>query len=158
MQNLDQFLVEREQSQKTLTLATGVFDLLHEEHLNFLQKAKNLGDLLLVGLEADLRVRQMKGEGRPINKQEIRLENLQKLLIADFIFILPEQFSKPDDHRALIAKIRPNMMAVSSSTLFQSEKAKILAEFSAKLVIVHDFNPAFSSSKIINKTKKEGQK
>jgi len=155
MQNLDQFLIERKQSNKTLTLVTGVFDLLHEEHFIFLKKAKNLGDLLLVGLESDVRVRQMKGEGRPINKQEVRLENLQKSGIADFIFILPEKFSKPDDHRQLINKIRPNFMAVSSNTLFQAEKAKILAEFSAKLVVVHDFNPEFSSSKIIKKITKE---
>lgn len=155
MSNLEQFLVKRQQLNKTLTLVTGVFDLLHEEHFIFLQKAKNLGDLLLVGLESDIRVRQMKGEGRPINKQEIRLENLQKSGIADFIFILPEEFSKPDDHRQLINKIRPDFMAVSSNTLFQAEKAKILAEFSAKLVVVHDFNPEFSSSKIIKKITKE---
>ncbi len=155
MSNLDQFLVKRLQLNKTLTLVTGVFDLLHEEHFIFLKKAKKLGDFLLVGLESDVRVRQMKGEGRPINKQEVRLENLQKAGIADFIFILPEKFSKPDDHRQLINKIRPNFMAVSSNTLFQAEKAKILAEFSAKLVVVHDFNPEFSSSKIIKKITKE---
>lgn len=155
MSNLEQFLVKRQQLNKTLTLVTGVFDLLHEEHFIFLQKAKNLGDLLLVGLESDIRVRQMKGEGRPINKQEVRLKNLQKSGIADFIFILPEEFSKPDDHRQLINKIRPDFMAVSSNTLFQAEKAKILAEFSAKLVVVHDFNPEFSSSKIIKKITKE---
>lgn len=155
MSNLEQFLVKRQQLNKTLTLVTGVFDLLHEEHFIFLQKAKNLGDFLLVGLESDVRVRQMKGEGRPINKQETRLKNLQNSGIADFIFILPEEFSKPDDHRRLINKIRPDFMAVSSNTLFQAEKAKILAEFSAKLVVVHDFNPEFSSSKIIKKITKE---
>jgi len=158
MSNLDQFLAKRQQLNKTLTLVTGVFDVLHEEHSLFLQKAKNLGDLLLVGLESDVRVRQMKGEGRPINQQEARLENLQKLGIADFIFILPEKFSKPENHRALISKIRPNFMAISSNTLFQVEKAKILGEFSAKLVVVHDFNPEFSSSKIIKTTKKKGMK
>jgi len=155
MSNLEQFLVKRQQLNKTLTLVTGVFDLLHEEHFIFLQKAKNLGDFLLVGLESDVRVRQMKGEGRPINKQETRLKNLQNSGIADFIFILPEEFSKPDDHRQLINKIRPDFMAVSSNTLFQAEKAKILAEFSAKLVVVHDFNPEFSSSRIIKKITKE---
>lgn len=158
MQNLDNFLAERERLNKTLTLVTGVFDLLHEEHFVFLKKAKNLADFLLVGLESDARVKQMKGADRPINSQEIRLENLQKLGIADFIFILPEQFSNSENHRALIAKIKPNFMAISSNTLFQNEKSKILAEFSAKLVVVHDFNPEFSSSKIINKTIQEGKK
>lgn len=149
MQNLDNFLLERQRLNKSLTLVTGVFDLLHEEHFIFLKKAKNLADLLLVGIESDVRVKQMKGSSRPANNQTARLENLQKLGIADFVFILPEQFSKPENHRDLIAKIRPNFMAISSNTLFQNEKAKILAEFSAKLVIVHNFNPDFSSSKII---------
>lgn len=155
MQNLDNFLVERQRLNKSLTLVTGVFDLLHEEHFIFLKKAKNLADLLLIGLESDVRVKQMKGSDRPINNQAARLENLRKLDIADFVFILPEQFSKPLDHRALILKIKPNFMAISSNTLFQAEKTKILAEFSAKLVVVHDFNPDFSSSKIIKNTIKE---
>lgn len=158
MQNLDKFLAERQRLGKTLTLVTGVFDLLHEEHFIFLKKAKKLGDLLLVGLEADLRVRQMKGDDRPINSQAARLANLQKLGIADFVFFLPEQFSKSENHRALISKVKPDFMAISSNTLFQAEKSRILTEFSAQLVVVHDFNPEFSSSKIINKITQEGKK
>ncbi len=156
MSNLATFLTQRKNLGKTLTLVTGVFDILHEEHQKFLQKAKNLGDLLLVGLESDLRVRQMKGEGRPINQQAIRLANLQKLELADFVFILPEKFSQTADHRQLIAQIKPDFMAVSANTLFQKEKARILAEFSAKLVVVHDFNPAVSSSQIIKNILQKG--
>ena len=155
MSNLDHFLSERRKLNKTLTLVTGVFDLLHEEHLRFLQKAKKTADLLIVGVESDLRVKQMKGQDRPFNDQMSRLANLQKLGLADFVFILPEQFSKPEDHRTLIAHIRPDFMAVSSNTLFQAEKAKILAEFNAKLVIVHAYNPEFSSSQIIKSKRKE---
>jgi len=155
-QDLDSFLADRIKKKKTLTLVTGVFDLLHEEHHLFLSKAKQLGDLLIVGIESDARVKQMKGDGRPLNNQERRLENLSKWDMADFIFILPEHFSKPDDHRQLIAKIRPNFMAVSSHTKFVREKEMILSEFSAKLVVVHDFNPEFSSSKIIANLKKKG--
>ncbi len=155
-QDLDGFLINRIKAKKTLTLVTGVFDLLHEEHHLFLSKAKEIGDLLIVGIESDVRVRQMKGQQRPINNQEIRLKNLDKWGIADFIFILPEQFSKPDDHRQLISKIRPNFMAVSSHTKFMREKEMILSEFTAKLVVVHDFNPEFSSSKLIQNLKKKG--
>jgi len=155
MPNLDYFLNERRKLNKTLTLVTGVFDLLHEEHLRFLQKAKKTADLLIVGVESDLRVKQMKGQDRPFHDQMNRLANLQKLGLADFVFILPEQFSKPEDHRALIAQIRPDFMAVSSNTLFQAEKAKILVEFDAKLVIVHAYNPEFSSSQIIKSKRKE---
>lgn len=157
-QDLASFLSARAKTHKTLTLVTGVFDLLHEEHRNFLLKAKQLGDLLLIGLESDKRVRQLKGVGRPINNQKERLANLSAWKIADRIFILPESFSQPLEHRSLIEQIRPDFMAVSSNTLFQAEKAKILAEFNAKLIIVHNFNPEFSSSKIINNKFKERKK
>lgn len=155
-QDLDGFLAERIKSKKTLTLVTGVFDLLHEEHFNFLSKAKKLSDLLLVGIESDERVKQMKGKGRPLNDQDHRLKNLLEWGIADFIFILPKKFSSPDDHRQLIDKIRPEFMAVSSHTSFANEKKRILSEFGARLAIVHEFNPNFSSSKIIENLKKKG--
>ena len=155
-QDLDDFLQQRLQTKKSLTLVTGVFDLLHEEHYNFLVKAKKTADLLLIGLESDLRVKKMKGEGRPINNQDVRSKNLAKWGLADFIFILPEKFSKPEDHRQLIDKIRPNFMAVSANTAHAHEKQQILSEFGAKLLIVHDFNPEFSSSKLIENLKKKG--
>lgn len=150
MQNLvvelERFLAQRESDGSTLTLVTGVFDLLHEEHRLFLEKAKALGDLLLVGLESDVRVRQMKGEGRPIHDVDSRRRHLTTWGLADFIFILPEQFSQPADHRRLIAQIRPDFMAVSSHTRFLAEKQQILSEFGAKLVVVHEHNPLLSSS------------
>lgn len=158
MSNLDQFLLKRQSEGRSLTLVTGVFDVLHQEHRNFLVKARATADLLVIGLESDLRVRQMKGEGRPINKQAKRLTNLKAWDLADFIFILPEQFSKPDDHRRLIGRIKPDFLAVSSHTSHQREKAAILAEFGAKLVVVHDFNPGFSSSQIINERQAQEKK
>lgn len=153
---LNDFLQQRKKLKQSLTLVTGVFDVLHQEHFNFLEKAKRSADLLLIGIESDRRVKAMKGPNRPLNDQAARLANLQKLKLADFIFILPEDFSKPSDHRRLIAQIRPDFMAVSSNTLFQAEKAKILAAFGAKLVIVHDFNPAFSSTKMIDDLRQKG--
>jgi len=156
MTNLEDFLSARTKAKKTLTLVTGVFDLLHEEHYNFLQKAKQIADLLLVGIESDLRVRQMKGFKRPVNNEIRRLENLAKWELTDFIFILPEQFSKPEDHRHLIDQIRPDFMAVSANTAFKKEKEMILQEFNAKLVVVHDFNPEFSSTKLLENLKKKG--
>lgn len=136
-------------------LVTGVFDVLHEEHTNFLKKAKDLGDYLIVGLESDVRVRQMKGEGRPVNYQNIRKSNIEALKIADEVFILPEQFSKPEDHKKLIRKIKPDYLAVSSHTKFLDRKQAILDEFGGEVVVVHDHNPKISSTKIIKFLKQE---
>lgn len=89
----------------TVVLVTGVFDVLHKEHVAFLKKAKALGGTLYVGLESDVRVSALKGPTRPVNSEKVRKENIEKLGIADTVFILPEQFSRPEDHRALFKKI-----------------------------------------------------
>lgn len=158
MQEIEELLAKRKQSGATLTLVTGVFDVLHLEHKRFLQKAKALSDLLIVGLESDLRVKQMKGADRPINHSAERLKNLSKWQLADSIFILPEQFSSSADHRRLIAEIRPDFMAVSAHTSFLEAKEQILSEFGAKLVVVHDYNPLFSSTKAIESINKKDNK
>lgn len=141
-------------SQKTkkteVVLVTGVFDILHQEHLIFLRKAKSLG-YLIVGIESDVRVRKIKGEDRPVNKQAVRLENLRQLNIADQLFILPEQFSSPDDHRALLQKIRPTVLAVSSHSLHLDKKARLMQEIGGRVEIVHQHNPAISTTLLLAK-------
>lgn len=154
--DLTAFLQYRQVHHASLTLVTGVFDLLHEEHRLFLHKAKALADLLLVGLESDVRVRQMKGVGRPLHSQQQRQQQLAEWGIADHIFILPEQFSQPADHRRLIDQLRPDFMAVSSHTRFLTEKQQILSEFGAKLVVVHEHNPLVSTSQLLDKRTKKG--
>jgi len=61
---------------QTVVLVTGVFDIFHSEHKVFLQKAKQAGDILLVGIESDVRVTQIKGPGRPINSQQKRQQRV----------------------------------------------------------------------------------
>lgn len=131
-------------------LVTGVFDVLHKEHIVFLQKAKKLGDALIVGIESDIRVKQIKGPERPVFSQQERKARLEDLQIADKVFVLPEQFSKPSDHEALIAKIQPDYFAVSSHTQHLDKKRKIVEKYGGKLVVVHEHNPEISSSKLIN--------
>ena len=129
-----------------IVLATGVFDVLHQEHENFLKKAKALGGKFIVGIECDARVRSTKGEGRPIHSEQLRLRNLQALCIADEVFILPEQFNKPDDYRALLAKIKPDILAVSSHTPHLDRKQAMMAERGGRVEVVHQHNPAVSTS------------
>ena len=136
---------------KNIVLATGVFDILHQEHTNFLKNAKAVGDYLIVGVESDVRVRQMKGEGRPVNSQAVRVENLLNLNIADEVFILPEQFNKPEDHSSLIQKIKPRFLAVSSHSQHLDKKQAILKEFGGEVVIVHEHNPKISTTKLLQK-------
>ena len=135
---------------KKLTLVTGVFDVLHQEHQGFLKAAEQLADYLVVGIESDLRVKALKGEGRPINSQEVRKKNLEDLGIADLVFILPEQFSERENHQALIDEIKPDFLAVSEHSPFLDVKREIIESVGGKLVVVRQHNPEISSTKIIN--------
>ncbi len=136
-------------SNKKIVLATGVFDVLHLAHIHFLEKARKEGDCLVVGVESDSRVRVLKGLGRPINSQDIRIHNLQRNSLADLVFLLPEQFSNSQDHESLIAHIRPHVLAVSSHTPFLKEKQRILQKYDGEVKQVFDHDPQISSSILI---------
>ncbi len=131
-----------------IVLATGVFDLLHDEHLKFLKAAKAKG-WLLVGIESDARVRAMKGPDRPITTQELRLRNLEQLDIADAVFILPEHFSTPEQRLQLVEEIRPHILAVSSHSDHLDRKRAIMEQVGGEVVVVLDHNPAISTSQLL---------
>jgi len=132
-----------------LVLVTGVFDVLHEEHRYFLDKAKEIGDVLVVGLESDIRVKQIKGENRLLNLQKKRVRNLESWKIADCVFVLPEKFKSSEDHLELLKKIVPDILAVSEHSLHLGKKQQLMKKIGGKVVIVHDHNPAVSTTQIL---------
>lgn len=138
------------QSQKVV-LATGVFDLLHIEHIRFLTKAKAAGNKLIVGLESDARVRSIKGHSRPVNSQKIRLEQINALHLVDHAFILPHQFSTQSDWENFMIALKPDLYAVSSHTSYQANKKAICQKLGITFKIVHHHNPHHSTSLLIAK-------
>jgi len=70
---------------KKLVFTNGCFDLLHAGHVRYLQQARQLGDALVVGLNSDRSVRELKGEGRPLNSQDDRAEVLAALGCVDYV-------------------------------------------------------------------------
>lgn len=134
---------------KRIVLVTGFFDLLHQEHINFLKKAKESGDTLIVAVESDARARILKGEGRPIETQSLRLSKLAPY--ADYLIALGADFNNPAAFESLIAAVRPSVLAVSSHTAHQDKKAALVEKYGGTLKIVHTHNPEISTSKIIIK-------
>ena len=128
-------------------LVTGVFDLLHQEHINFLRKAKLLGGKLVVGVESDKRVRELKGATRPIQSAQKRVMELKKLGLANEVFILPEEFSRQDQHLELLKKINPQVLAVSSHTPNIEQKRLLMSKVGGRVVVVHQHNPKISTTK-----------
>lgn len=136
-------------------LATGVFDLLHSGHLDFLRKARQRMDrvegCLFVGIESDRRVKNIKGEGRPIESEEERMTKLDNARIADLVFVLPENFDNPEDHLSLIQQIKPEVLLVSEHTPHLDKKKEIMSKIGGKVEVVCDLDPRFSTSKTIKR-------
>jgi D-glycero-beta-D-manno-heptose 1-phosphate adenylyltransferase len=91
---------------ETITLANGGFDLLHVGHVRYLSAAKALGGRLVVAINSDESVRELKGEGRPVMPAEERAEIVAALADVDAVVIFPEL-----DVRAIIREIRPDVHA-----------------------------------------------
>lgn len=133
----------------TIVLATGVFDVLHSEHKRFLQAAKKAGDILVVGLENDTRVQELKGPNRPLNNLTIRLKNIAKLNIADYAFSLEATMINQQQREEFIKKLHPNILAVSTNTPLLDKKRQLMAVVGGQVQIVLPHNPKISTSQIL---------
>jgi rfaE bifunctional protein nucleotidyltransferase chain/domain len=119
---------------RRLVFTNGCFDLLHAGHVRYLQQARELGDALAVGLNSDRSVRELKGEGRPINRQDDRAEVLAALGCVDYVVIF-------DGKRAtdVLRTVRPHIYAKGGDYTPDSldpEERAALAEAGAGIKIL----------------------
>ena len=112
------------QAGDSITLANGAFDLLHVGHVRYLRAAKQLGGRLIVGVNSDVSVRSLKGEGRPLVPEGERAEILAALADVDAVVIFPEL-----DVRALIREIHPHVHAKGTDYTAETvpERDEVLA-------------------------------
>lgn len=144
--HVEEVLTQARSAGQQVILATGVFDLLHQEHISFLRKAKEVGGVLIVGIESDTRVKELKGEDRPVNSELARWQQVEDLGIADVVFILPNAFSTLEEYRLFTQHLRPNILAVSSHTSFQERKQQLMQEVGGEVRVVHEHNPGISTT------------
>lgn len=90
---------------KKIVFTNGCFDLLHYGHISYLEKAKELGDFLIVGLNTDASIKKLKGEGRPLNPLEFRKKTLEALRFVDLVIPFSE-----DTPEKLIELISPDIL------------------------------------------------
>ncbi len=106
--SVDELLKLREElksSGKVLVFTNGIFDLIHRGHLELLNKAKSLGDLLVVGINSDLSARRNKGPKRPIISEDDRAFMLANLAPVDYVVVFQE-----DTPYQLIGKLKPDIL------------------------------------------------
>jgi len=148
---LDQLAAEsgrlRSQSQRVVA-TNGCFDILHVGHVRYLAAARKLGDALVVGLNGDSSVRQLKGEGRPVNPEQDRAEVLAALESVDYVTIFPE-LRATNFLRAAQPSIYAKGGDYTADTLDPEERA-VLAKFGTKIEII-PFEQGYSTSQLLTR-------
>lgn len=96
-------------NRKKVVFTNGCFDILHAGHVQYLERAKKFGDVLILGLNSDISTRRLKGAGRPINTQKDRATVLAGLACVDYITIFNE-----DTPARLIQSISPDVLVKGS--------------------------------------------
>ena len=138
-------------SGKKLVVTNGCFDLLHLGHVTYLEQARNFGDALLIGINGDQGVRELKGPTRPINRQDDRAAVVAALESVDGVFIFPEKTATN-----FLALVKPDIYVKGGDytleTLNQEERRTVEAA-GAKIVII-PFVPGKSTTAVLEKISK----
>lgn len=142
------FIRKLKKEGKFICLVGGCFDILHPGHVIFLEKAKKEGDLLVVLLENDQKVRQLKGLNRPVHTQQERALILASLNCVDLVVMLPNM-DKEKEYDQIIQEINPNVIAATAGDLANNYKKRSAKLVGAKLKYVTKIVGNHSSSRIL---------
>ncbi|MFW0883508.1 D-glycero-beta-D-manno-heptose 1-phosphate adenylyltransferase [Candidatus Acidulodesulfobacterium sp. H_13] len=135
-------------SSKKIVFTNGCFDIIHVGHVSYLNKAKALGDILIVGLNSDKSVERLKGKGRPIINERDRAYVLVNLKPVDYVVIFDE-----DTPYNLIKEINPDFLVKGGDYDGKNIVGCDIVESSGGLTILIDFVNGKSTSSIIKAIK-----
>lgn len=130
------------EKQQKIVFTNGVFDILHRGHVAYLQQAKEMGDLLILGLNSDASVKRIKGPDRPINNQIDRAFVLSGLESVDYIVIFSE-----DTPFNLIKDIKPDVLVKGGDYKIED----VVGREHARDTVLIDFVAGYSTTGLIKK-------
>jgi rfaE bifunctional protein nucleotidyltransferase chain/domain len=115
-----------------IVLTSGSFDLIHLGHVKYLQKAKEFGGVLVVGVDSDAKIRRRKGDDRPMVPQSERLELLAHQRPVDMIYL------KGDDEPrwGLIKAVEPDVLVITEDHSYSDAQQQELLEFVGRIEVV----------------------
>lgn len=135
-------------AKQKIVFTNGCFDILHAGHVRYLKDAKCFGEVLIVGLNSDKSVRALKGEGRPVNGEQDRVEVLGALKPVDYVVLFDDATAE-----ALIEEIEPDIYVKGGDYTFDTlPEAKIVASYGGETKFI-SLVPGRSSTNIINRIK-----
>jgi rfaE bifunctional protein nucleotidyltransferase chain/domain len=147
----DELRAEREQLRglgKRLVFTNGCFDILHVGHVRYLQRARSLGDALVVAINSDRSVRELKGALRPIMKEQERAEMLAALGAVDYVTIFDDI-----SPRSLIAEVLPDILVKGGDYRPDEIHGREEVEAAGGRVMALPFIEGASTSSIIERIK-----
>lgn len=133
---------------KIIVLAGGCFDILHIGHIEFLKNAKKKGDILVLLLESDESIKNLKGENRPINNQKNRALILSSVAFVDYIIPL-EKIYKDENYADLINEIKPDVIAITKGDPNERKKKLQAKSVGGKVKVVLKKLPDHSTTKLL---------
>ncbi|MBI2655692.1 D-glycero-beta-D-manno-heptose 1-phosphate adenylyltransferase [Candidatus Woesearchaeota archaeon] len=140
-------IVEKLKKQnKKIVTTNGVFDILHYGHVKYLEQAKKLGDVLIVGINTDKSVKQNKGDKRPINDEKSRMSVLAALESIDYVFLFDEK-----DPRDWLNKIKPNIHIKAGDYKLSEIIEKEVVERNGGKIVIAKAEKGYSTTDLINK-------
>lgn len=134
---------------KLVVFTNGCFDILHPGHIRMLEKARSLGDALVVGINSDPSVQEIKGPQRPVIPQDERAELLAALEAVDFVTI----FDEPTP-RELIAEILPAILVKGSDWGPDEIVGRAEVEGAGGKVVSITLEPGYSTTKLIERIRR----
>jgi D-beta-D-heptose 7-phosphate kinase/D-beta-D-heptose 1-phosphate adenosyltransferase len=152
-EELYRFIKDLKAEGKKIVFTNGCFDLLHVGHIRYLEKARSLGDILIVGVNSDQSVRTLKGADRPILPEEERMEILSGLWCVDYITL----FDEPTPLE-LISSLLPHVLVKGGDWTKETTVGKEPVERSGGEVVIIPFVQGSSTSNLIETILKRYEK
>lgn len=121
---------------RKIVFTNGCFDILHIGHINYLKSSKQLGDILIVGVNSDESIKRLKGENRPINPIKNRVGVLEALMMVDYIIVFEE-----DTPLKLIMAIKPDTYTKGgdydlNNVIGPGQGASIIEDYGGKVHLI----------------------
>ena len=129
-----------------VVFTNGCFDIIHRGHIEYLAKARELGDILVVGLNTDESVKRIKGDGRPLQDQDSRA-----LILASLSFVGAVIFFNEDTPYELIKKIQPDILVKGGDYKPEKIVGFDVVQKKGGTIKTIEFIDGFSSSSMIQK-------
>jgi D-glycero-beta-D-manno-heptose 1-phosphate adenylyltransferase len=145
-ENIQDAKVSWEKSKKKVVFTNGCFDIIHRGHVDYLEKASQLGDILFIGVNSDESVARLKGKNRPYQDEQSRAIILASFGFVDYVYIFHE-----DTPYNLIKRVQPDVLVKGSDYKAEDIVGYDIVKAKNGEVITVDLVQGFSSSGIIKR-------